>query len=139
MDIEKLKQMNRAIIEEFRANGGVVGGAFEGAPVLLLTTKGAKTGKRRTNPLVYGQDGNQLFIIASKAGAPKHPHWYHNIVANPIVTIEVGEETYQAKAYVAQEPERTRLFTQQARAMPQFKTYQANTERVIPVIRLERA
>lgn len=138
MDIEKLKQMNEKIIEEFRSNKGVVGGSFEGATLLLLTTKGAKSGKRRTNPLVYGRDGDQLFIIASKAGSPKHPHWYHNLLTNPNVTVELGEETFQARACEAKEPERTRLFTQQARLMPQFKTYQANTDRVIPVIRLER-
>lgn len=139
MDIEQLKQMNLKIIEEFRANKGVVGGPFKGVPVLLLTTRGRKSGRRRIAPLVYGTDGDDLFVIASKAGYSKHPHWYLNLEANPNVTVEVGLETYPARATIVQEPERTRLFAQQVRVMPQFKVYQDKTERVIPVVRLERS
>lgn len=139
MEIEQLKQMNLKIIEEFRANKGVVGGPFAGVPMLLLTTRGRRSGRRRITPLVYGEDGPDLFVIASKAGSSTHPHWYLNLKTNPNVTVEVGIETFPARAMIAQEPERTRLFAQQVRVMPQFKVYQDKTARVIPVVRLERS
>lgn len=133
-----LHAWNAAIINEFRANGGKVGGQFEGASLLLLHTTGAKSGMARVNPLVYMQDGERLLIAASKAGAPTSPDWYHNILAHPTVTVEVGSEQFQARATAAAEPERTRLFEQMAGAMPGFAEYQRNTSRVIPVVVLER-
>ena len=133
-----MKSFNQQIIEEFRANGGMVGGQFEGAPMLLLTTTGAKTGRRLTSPLVYARDGDRLLVFASKAGAPTNPAWFHNLVANPSVTVEVGPETFEAKATVVTGEERDRLYAEQARRMPGFATYQQNTSRVIPVVALER-
>ena len=132
------KTLNRQIIEEFHANGGKVGGAYEGAPLLLLTTTGAKSGKQRINPLAYTTDGERLVIIASKAGAPTHPDWYHNIVAHPDVTVEVGSETFEARATIAGGAERDELYAKQAAIMPNFAEYQAKTTRKIPVIVLTR-
>ncbi len=129
---------NQAVIAEFRATGGKVGGQFEGAPLLLLTTTGAKTGRRLTSPLMYNTDGDRLLIFASKAGAPTNPAWYHNLVANPKVTLEVGAETFDATAMVLHGEERDRLFARHAAQYPGFADYQANTSRTIPVIALER-
>jgi deazaflavin-dependent oxidoreductase (nitroreductase family) len=129
---------NRGIIEEFRANQGKVGGMFEGRPMMLLTTTGAKSGRRFVSPLVYLQDGDRMVIFATKAGAPTNPDWYHNLVANPQVTVEVGTETYEAKALVLTGAERDRLYAEQVKRIPQFGTYQENTTRVIPVVALER-
>jgi deazaflavin-dependent oxidoreductase (nitroreductase family) len=134
-----MNDFNTQVIEEFRANGGKVGGPFAGAPMLLLTTTGAKSGQPRVAPLVYTTDGDRLVIIASKGGAPTHPDWYHNIVANPEITVEVGDERFPARAEIAPEPERTRLFDAQAALMPGFREYQNNTTRVIPVITISRA
>jgi deazaflavin-dependent oxidoreductase (nitroreductase family) len=125
---------NKSIIEEFRANGGKVGGPFAGSTLLLLHTTGAKTGEPRVNPLATIKDGDRLVVIASKGGAPTNPNWYHNVIANPVVTIEVGTEEFQARATVAEEPERTRLFEKMAAAMPGFAEYQRNTTRILPVI-----
>jgi len=133
-----MKSFNEAIVHEFRANGGKVGGQFEGAPRLLLTTTGAKTDRRLTSPLVYARDGDRLLVFASNAGAPTNPAWYHNLVANPTVTVEVGTETFEARATVVTGEERDRLFAEQAKRMPGFATYQQNTTRVIPVVALER-
>lgn len=130
---------NLNIINEFRANGGETSGPFKGRPLLLLTTKGAKSGNEGTTPLVYSRDGDRYVIIASMGGAPRHPAWYHNIVANPNVTLEVGTEKFQATAAVAEEPERTRLYNAQAEMMPAFTEYQQKTTRVIPVVVLTRA
>jgi len=131
---------NRNLIDHFRANAGEIKeGIFKGAPILLLTTKGAKSGTTYTTPLVYTRDGDRLVIIASKGGAPTNPAWYHNLVANPSVTIEVGPEKYEARAAVAQDGERDRLFDAQATLMPNFAEYQRNTTRRIPVVVLERA
>jgi deazaflavin-dependent oxidoreductase (nitroreductase family) len=129
---------NKALIAEFRANGGTVGGQFAGADLLLLSTTGAKTGLTRTNPVAYTTDGDRLIIIASKGGAPTHPDWYYNLKANPIVTVEVGREQFQARAVVTEGAERDRLFNQMAAIMPGFADYQRNIERQIPVIILER-
>src|SRR5688572_3225528 len=126
-----MKAFNAALIEEFRANGGKVGGRFEGRPVLLLTTTGAKSGRRLTFPLVYLQDGDRRLIFASKAGSPKHPDWYHNLVANPTVTVEVGADTYEAKAVVITGEERDQLYAKQVAAMPTFGDYQEKTTRII--------
>lgn len=133
-----MKDFNNQVIAEFRANGGKVGGPFEGAPMLLLTTTGAKSGQPRVAPLVYTTDGDRIVIIASKGGAPTHPDWYHNIVANPEIMVEVGSETFPARAEIAAEPERTRLFNAQADLMPNFAEYQKNTDRTIPVITINR-
>jgi deazaflavin-dependent oxidoreductase (nitroreductase family) len=133
-----MKAFNQNLIQEFRANEGKVGGRFEGRPVLLLTTTGAKSGRPFTIPLVYLPDGERLLIFASKAGAPRHPDWYHNLVANPTVTLEVGNEKFDATAKVVTGDERDRLYQRQVEAMPQFGDYQKNTTRVIPVVALER-
>src|SRR5947209_19395530 len=103
---------NQTIIAEFRANDGKVGGMLANMPLLLLTTIGAKSGQPRTTPLAYTTDGDHLVVIASKAGAPTNPDWYHNILANPVVTVEVGNERFQARAVVAEEQERKRLYAQ---------------------------
>ena len=129
---------NRAIIEEFRANAGKVGGPFAGRTLLLLHTIGAKSGQSRLNPVAYIRDGEQLAIIASKGGAPTNPGWYYNLVANPLVTVEVGTEQFQARAVIAEEPERTRLYAKMVEMMPTFAEYQRRTTRVIPVIVLRR-
>ena len=129
---------NQKIIAEFRANAGVVGPPFEGAPLLLLGNVGAKSGEARTNPLAYTTDGDDLIIIASFAGADKHPPWYYNLKANPNVTVEVGTEKYAALASEVEEPDRTRLYTQMEEQMSTFTDYREKTERVIPVIRLTR-
>jgi deazaflavin-dependent oxidoreductase (nitroreductase family) len=131
-------ERNKAIIEEFRANGGKVGGAFAGRTLLLLHTVGAKSGESRINPVAYVSDGDRLVIIASKGGAPINPDWYHNIVANPLVTVDVGTETFQARAEVSVEPERTRLYNKMVAVMPGFAAYRERTTRVIPVVILKR-
>lgn len=131
-------EWNRANIEEFRANGGKVGGQFAGAPLLLLTTTGARTGQRRTSPVMYLQDGERLLVFASKAGAPTNPDWYHNLRANPTVTVEVGTETFEARATVLSGEERDRFYARQATLYPGFAEYQQKTSRVIPVVALER-
>ena len=125
---------NKKVIEEFRANEGRVGGNFEGKTLLLLHTKGAKSQQERINPVACIKDGDRLAVITSKGGAPTHPDWYYNIVANPQVTVEVGAENFQALASVAEEPERTRLYNQMVEVMPGFDDYRRNTTRVIPVI-----
>src|SRR5215469_16536992 len=131
---------NRNLIDHFRANAGEIKeGIFKGAPILLLTTKGAKSGTTYTTPLVYTRDGERLVIIASKGGAPTNPAWYHNLVANPDVTIEVGSDRFEANAVVTKGDERDRLFNAQAALMPNFAQYQKNTTRLIPVVVLERA
>ena len=129
---------NSSTIEEFRANGGKVGGYWKDRPLLLLTTSGAKSGKPHTNPTMYLRDGDRLLIFASKGGAPTHPDWYHNLRVNPHVTVEVGGETYEATASVLTGEERDRLYARQAELYPQFADYQSKTTRKIPVIALER-
>jgi deazaflavin-dependent oxidoreductase (nitroreductase family) len=128
---------NARIIEEFRANEGKVGGYFAGRPMLLLHTKGRKTGLPRTNPVVYLPDGDRFVIIASKGGAPKDPQWYRNLVADPNVEIEVGTRTIPVKAVVITGPERDELYARQVEKMPAFADYERKTERTIPVIALE--
>jgi deazaflavin-dependent oxidoreductase (nitroreductase family) len=128
---------NQSIVDEFRANLGKVGGPFEGAPMLLLTTTGAKSGQARTAPLVYLPDGDRYVVFASKAGAPTNPDWYHNLVANPAVSVEVGSDRTDADAVVLTGEERDQLFAKQAERMPGFKDYQDKTTRVIPVIALQ--
>ena len=129
---------NQQVIAEFRANGGKVGGRFAGAPMLLLTTTGAKSGQRRTTPLVYLPDGDRMVIFASKGGAPTHPAWYHNLVAYPQTTVEVGTETVPVTAVVVTGEERDRLYARQAALRPAFAEYQEKTTRRIPVVALHR-
>ena len=131
-----MNDWNRQTIEAFRANKGKVGGIWEGSPLLLLTTTGAKSGQQRTNPMMYLADSNRLLVFASKRGAPTHPDWYHNLVAHPEVTVEVGTETYEATATILNGEERDRLYARQVELYPQFGEYQANTDRKIPVIAL---
>ena len=130
------QDFNAQIIEEFRANQGVVGGPFEGATLLLLHHVGARSGKDRVNPLVYNRDGDRYVVFASKAGAPTNPDWYHNIKANPNITIEVGTDTIPVVASEANGEERDRLFAAQVQRSPQFGEYQSKTDRAIPVILL---
>jgi len=128
---------NQAIISEFRANSGKVGGPFSDASMLLLHTLGAKSKQARINPLVYTKDGDNYVIIASKGGAPTNPDWYYNIVAHPDVTIEVGSERIQVHATIPEGAERDRLFNQMAAQRSGFAEYQRNTSRRIPVIVLK--
>jgi deazaflavin-dependent oxidoreductase (nitroreductase family) len=127
---------NQKIIEEFRANDGLVGGRFEGKTLLLLHTTGAKTGKERVNPVAYVRDGKNYVIIASKGGAPDNPDWYYNILAHPRLTVEVGMESFDVEAQVTEEPERTHLYNKMADMMDSFNDYRRKTDRVIPVIKL---
>ncbi len=133
-----MNDFNEGIIREFRANGGKVGGGFEGAPLLLLHTTGAKSGKERIAPVMYLQDGGRVLVFASKAGAADNPDWYHNILAEPRVSVEVGTESYEARAEVVTGDERDRLYARQAQLYPGFAEYQEQTDRVIPVVALER-
>ena len=131
-------EWNRGVIEEFRNNGGKVGGGFEGAPLLLLHTVGAKSGQPRVNPVMYLPDGERRIVFASKAGAPTSPDWFHNLVANPEVSIEVGTDTIDVKASVVQDDERDQLYSRQAALYPQFAEYERSTTRRIPVVILTR-
>ena len=133
-----MKEFNNTIIKEFRANGGKVSGQFAGAPLLILTTKGAKSGATRENPLAYLVDNDRYVIIASYAGAPTDPPWYYNLVKDPKVTVEVGKEKFTARAEVVSEPDRTKLYQKMASIMPTFSEYEKKTTRKIPVIALRR-
>jgi len=128
---------NAKVIKEFRENGGKVGGQFDGAPMLLLHTTGARSGQERVNPMMYRQAGPAMAVFASAAGADKHPDWYHNLVANPRLSVEVGTETLQVTARTAEGDERERIWTEQKREYPGFADYERKTERVIPVAVLE--
>ncbi|MGH7947615.1 MAG: nitroreductase family deazaflavin-dependent oxidoreductase [Candidatus Binataceae bacterium] len=129
---------NLKMIEEFRANAGKAGGQFASVPLLLLTCAGAKTGQLRTTPLAYSRDGDRFVVIASMAGAPNNPDWYHNLKAHPTATVELGVERFSVKATVASGTERQRLYDAQAKQLPVFAEYQKKTTRQIPVIVLER-
>jgi deazaflavin-dependent oxidoreductase (nitroreductase family) len=131
---------NTGIIEEFRTNHGKVGGPFEGRPMLLLHHTGAKSGIERVNPLTYQDLGDgSIAIFGSKGGADTHPDWFHNLVANPKAKAEIGDETVDLVARVAEGQEHVRIWERQKREMPGFATYEERTSRVIPVIVLERA
>jgi deazaflavin-dependent oxidoreductase (nitroreductase family) len=136
--VSEMNDFNTKIIEEFRANGGKMSGPFNGVPVVLVNTIGAKSGKTRTIPLAYLPDGDRIVIFASKGGAPTNPDWFHNLRAHPDITIEVGDETRDVTAVVVEGAERDALFARQVERMPGFGDYQANTDRVIPVIALVR-
>ncbi|CNE71384.1 hemerythrin hhE cation binding domain-containing protein [Mycobacterium tuberculosis] len=128
---------NRKVIEEFRANGGRVGGPFEGGRLLLLTTTGARTGARHTTPLGYLPDGDgRVLVIASAGGAPKDPAWFHNLVANPRVTVESGDFTHEADAVVLAGAERDAAFARAAEADPGWARYEAESGRTLPVVAL---
>ena len=129
---------NRQTIEAFRANGGKVGGIWEGRPLLLLTTTGAKSGRRITQALMYLRDEDRLLVFASKGGAPTNPDWYYNLLAQPELTVEVGNETYDAIATPVTGEERDRIYARWAQMYPQYGEYQRNTTRKIPVIALQR-
>ncbi|MEX0790011.1 MAG: nitroreductase family deazaflavin-dependent oxidoreductase [Actinomycetota bacterium] len=131
-------EWNDQIIAEFRANEGKVGGMFERAPIVLVTSTGEKSGKPRTNPLMYLPDGDRVVVFASYGGSDEDPQWFNNLVANPEATAEVGTETLKVKAVVTDGEERDRLFEEQKRRYPQFAEYETKTSRQIPVVALER-
>ena len=128
---------NASIIKEFRANAGEVGGYFAGKPVLLLHHTGAKSGTVRVNPLMYRKEGDNYAIFASKGGTPKNPDWFHNLKANPDAKVEVGNESLDVTARVADPEEREAIYKRQAEEYPQYGEYQQQTRRTIPVIVLE--
>jgi deazaflavin-dependent oxidoreductase (nitroreductase family) len=130
---------NATIIEEFRANEGKVGGRFEGAPVLLLGTTGARTHAQRLNPMMYLSEEDRIFVFASKAGADTNPDWFHNLVADPSVSVELGTEKFKATASPLSGEERDRIYAVQAERYPGFGEYQAQTKRTIPVVELIRS
>ena len=136
--MSELNDFNQQVIKEFRANQGKVGGQMANMPMLLLTTTGAKSGRTITKPLVYTKDGDRIVVIASFAGGPKSPPWYHNLVANPEATVEVGSERFRVRATVTTSEERQRLYNRQAEQIPIFTEYQQKTTRQIPVLVLTR-
>jgi len=133
-----MADMNAKIITEFRENKGKVGGMFEGAPMILVHHVGAKSGIERVAPLVYRAEGDRIFIFASKGGADENPAWFHNLVANPKTTVEIGEDTLEVTASVVEQPERDEIYARQVEVMPGFGDYQRKTTRVIPVVELTR-
>ncbi|MGC8499403.1 MAG: nitroreductase family deazaflavin-dependent oxidoreductase [Acidimicrobiales bacterium] len=137
---ERANESNRRIIEEFRASGGVVGGSFAGAPLLLLHTTGARSGEEWITPVMYQDVGEgRVAIFASKGGAPTHPDWYHNVVAHPEVVVEIGAQTRPARARIAPPEERGAIWSRQKTDFPNFADYEARTDREIPVVILELA
>lgn len=137
--MERILDRNQRIIDEFRANAGVVGGHFAGRNLLILHSKGARSGEERVTPVAYTRDGDRLAVIASKGGSDTHPHWYHNLVAHPEAEVEVGTDRFRVHAEVAREPERSRLYQKMVTEFPSFAEYPKRTRRVIPVIILTRA
>lgn len=136
--VDATNAWNATIITEFRANEGKVGGPFEGSPVLLLHTTGARTHTERTNPMMYLSEADSVYVFASKAGADTNPDWFHNLVAEPHVTVEMGKEKFKATARPVVGEERDRIYAIQALRYPGFAEYQAKTTRVIPVVELVR-
>jgi deazaflavin-dependent oxidoreductase (nitroreductase family) len=133
-----MSDRNDQIIAEFRANQGRVGGPFEGAPLLLLHTTGARTGQPRVNPMMYQAVGNGFAVFASKGGADTNPDWFHNLRAHPHVRIEVGTDTFDVEARVLDADEREPIWEEQKARYPGFADYEARTDRVIPVVMLDR-
>ena len=131
-------EYNQKLIEEFRATRDNPDWPFKGRPLLLLTTIGARSGEHRTTPMMYMPDGDRLIVFASNVGAPTHPAWYHNLVAHPQVTVELGTETFDAIAVVTEGAERNRIWGRTIEQYPFFTDHQAKTTRQIPVIALER-
>ncbi len=136
--INDFNEWDRRIIEEFRANRGNVGGQFAGAPLLLLTTTGAKSGEPRTRPLAYLSEGGRIYVLAGNRGAPTNPGWYHNLVAHPDVTVELGAETFAARAIVMESAEGERLGRIQLQKIPSLAEVQAKITRQVPVVLLDR-
>jgi deazaflavin-dependent oxidoreductase (nitroreductase family) len=137
-DKASLDAFNNAIIEEFRANDGVVGGPFEGATLLLLTTTGAKSGQPRLSPLAYLTIDGKMLIVGSKAGADTNPHWVHNLRANPRAHVEVGTDAYDVVARELPDDERDAAYSKIVQIAPGFGDYQSKTSRVIPLFELQR-
>ncbi|MFD6390842.1 nitroreductase family deazaflavin-dependent oxidoreductase [Nocardia sp. NPDC060259] len=134
-----MSAFNDQVIAEFRANGGRVGGLFEGRDnMVIITTTGAKSGRAITNPLVFLPDGERIVLIASNGGADRHPAWYHNLVANPELTVELPTETFTGKAELVADPERTALFDRMVELMPGFAEYRDKTSREIPVFAVSK-
>ena len=134
-----MNDWNAAIVAEFRANGGKVGGQFEGSPLLLLHTVGARSGQQRVNPMMYRRVGGNYAVFASKAGAPTNPDWYYNLKAHPEVSAEIGTETVTLTARVATADERAPIWSAQKAEYPGFADYETKTSREIPVVILEPA
>jgi deazaflavin-dependent oxidoreductase (nitroreductase family) len=130
------EDFNAKNIAEFRANGGKVGGSFEGAPVLLIHSVGARSGQPRVHPVMYLADGDRYLIFASKGGAPTNPSWYHNLMAHPDATIEVGTDALEVTAVPLMGKERDDFYERQSAVYPNFAEYQAKTSRTIPVVAL---
>lgn len=139
MNADDVNDWNRKVIDEFRANEGKVGGPFAGAPMILVHHFGAKSGVERVSPMVYFPDGERLLIVASAAGSPKNPDWYHNLKANPEVPVEVGRDTFPVVVEELASAERAEKWAAITAAMPGFAEYQEKTSRQIPVLALSRA
>ena len=137
-EMNDLNDWDRRIIEEFRANGGNVGGQFTGVPLLLLTTTGAKSGEPRTRPLAYLSEGGHIYVFAGNRGAPTNPNWYHNLVAHPDVAVELGTEKFEARATVVDSAEGDRLGGIQLQKLPALAELAAKITRQVPVVLLER-
>jgi deazaflavin-dependent oxidoreductase (nitroreductase family) len=137
-DVAEVDDWNRSIIEEFRANEGRVGGRFEGRPLLLLHSFGARTGEERVNPLAYATEDDRLFVFASKGGSPTNPDWYYNLLKNPRAIVEVGTETYPVDATELHGEERARIWQRQITLIPAFGEYERRSGRRIPVFALRR-
>ena len=136
-DPEAMKAMNTELVAGFRATGDRLGGAFDGVPLLLLTSTGARSARPCVTPVNYTRDGDGYVVVASKSGAPRHPDWYHNLLAHPQATIEVDGATRAVQARVSSGPERERLFARHVAALPNFAAYQNRTTRALPVVALE--
>lgn len=134
-----MADFNTPVIEEFRANAGKVGGPFGSMELLLLTTKGSKSGKTTIKPLAYTTDGDNYVVVASKGGAPTNPDWYFNLKSNPEVTVEVGSEKFTGHAQEAIGKERDRLFDQHAAKYAAFNDYKTKTTRTLPVFTISRS
>lgn len=137
-DVADPAEYNRLTAEEFRANHGQVTGDFEGRPILLLTTTGAKSGRSHVTPLIYADYGDRLIVCAAAGGQPNHPAWYHNIVANPTVRVEVGDDDFRAEAVVTSGEDRAVIFAERCASSPAFNGYQHKAGREIPIIALPR-
>jgi deazaflavin-dependent oxidoreductase (nitroreductase family) len=135
---DSVQVYNRQVIDEFRANRGTLGGVYADLSLLLLTTVGAKSGERRTTPLVYTKDGDRMVVIASFEGSPKHPSWFLNLRRHPEVSVEAGAERFTARATIPEGAERRRLFDAQVQQVPAYAEHQQRTTRQFPVVVLER-
>jgi deazaflavin-dependent oxidoreductase (nitroreductase family) len=135
----ELPEWIRTHIDEYLSTNGEKGHMWRGVPTLLLTTTGRKSGEPLLIPLIYGQDGDRYLVVASRGGAPDHPSWYKNLLANPEVEVQVGPERFKARARTANEDEKPALWAKMAQIWPAYNEYQAKTSRPIPVVILERA